>query len=64
MNYPDENTVSKPVVGKEAKRLLEAVESGRAITDKRAATTLARILKNHRKSAHEQSDQQVRRRDV
>jgi hypothetical protein len=64
MNYPDENTVSKPVVGEEAKRLLDAVNSGRAMTDERAATTVARILKNHSKSAHEQSDQQVRRRDV
>ena len=62
MNYPDKNATSKPVVGKEAKTLLEAVDSGRAMTDERAATTIAHILRKYRKSADGKSSKQVRRR--
>jgi hypothetical protein len=64
VKYPDANTASKPVVGQEAKTLLEAIDSGRAVTDVRAAATIARILGTERKPAHGQSHKQVRRRKV
>ena len=64
MKYPDANTTSRPVVGKEVKTLLEAVGSGRAMADERAATTIARILRKHGQSGHGQSSKKVRRRAV
>jgi hypothetical protein len=42
MKYPF-HTQSKPVVGEEAKKLIEAIESGQAVTNERALALAKRI---------------------
>jgi|GEM_PF-1096532 len=47
MNYPD-STISKPVVGEEARILVKAVESGGYVANDAARATAARILARRR----------------
>jgi hypothetical protein len=42
MKYPF-HTESKPVVGEEAKKLIEAIEAGQAVTNERALALAKRI---------------------
>jgi len=47
MNYPD-STISKPVVGEEARILVKAMESGGYVANDAARATAARILARRR----------------
>jgi hypothetical protein len=49
MKYPI-HTQSKPVVGEAAKRLIEAIEAGQAITNERALALAKRIADRRQKS--------------
>jgi hypothetical protein len=46
MKYPI-HTQSKPVVGEAAKRLIEAIEAGQAVTNERALALAKRIADRH-----------------
>ncbi len=50
MKYPI-HTESKPVVGEAARRLIEAIESGQAVTNERALTLAKRIAERRRRKA-------------
>ncbi|MGL4621271.1 MAG: hypothetical protein ACRCZS_19780 [Chroococcidiopsis sp.] len=49
MKYPF-HTESKPVVGEEAKKLIEAINAGQSVTNERALA-LAKRIANRRKQA-------------
>ena len=50
MKYPL-HTQSKPVVGEAAKRLIEAIETGQAVTNERALALAKRIAERRRRKA-------------
>jgi hypothetical protein len=55
MNYPF-YTQSKPVVGKEARKLIEAIKAGQAITNERALELAKRIAdRRHQAQVNAQS---------
>jgi hypothetical protein len=55
MKYPF-HTESKPVVGEAARKLIEAIESGQAVTNERALALAKRIAdRRHQTQANAQS---------
>ncbi len=50
MKYPL-HTQSKPVVGEAAKRLIEAIETGQAVTNEHALALAKRIAERRRRKA-------------
>ena len=55
MKYPF-HTQSKPVVGEEARKLIEAIESGQSVTNERALALAKRIAdRRHQAQANAQS---------
>jgi hypothetical protein len=55
MKYPF-HTQSQPVIGEAAKRLIEAIESGQAVTNERALALAKRIAdRRHQAQANAQS---------
>jgi hypothetical protein len=49
MKYPF-HTQSKPVVGEEARKLIEAIEAGQAVTNERALALAKRIADRRRQA--------------
>jgi hypothetical protein len=55
MKYPF-HTQSKPVVGEEARKLIEAIEAGQSVTNERALALAKRIAdRRHQAQANAQS---------
>lgn len=62
MKYP-EHTVSQPVIGKQAKSLLRAIDAGKSFTNTKAQATIKRILEGHA-AKPQKLDEQKRRKTV
>ncbi len=62
MKYPD-STISKPVVGEEARILVKAVESGGYVANDAARATAARILarRRNKRNAGDDTTNKVRK---
>jgi hypothetical protein len=54
------HTNSKPAVGKEGKRILQAAQSGKPICNKAAATTISTIVARHNLKKTDASNKKVR----
>lgn len=55
MKYPF-HTESKPVVGEAARRIIEAIETGQAVTNERALALAKRIADRRRRKAENNAE--------
>lgn len=64
MKYPEHGTISKPVTGEEAKKLLAAIDAGAGVVTEEGKRMIALIVAEHRKRLKEYDEikEEVRER--